>query len=259
MIRKLLFALLLIVAIVEALALGWLVFWPQGPRPQGVPTPPPKGLGWIDLLDEQHAAGWENISDDKDIFEINDGVLHIHGTLGWLRYVGYTSEQFGDFDLHIEFKVTPHANSGVFLRSQRDDPVYRGFEVQVLADHGRRPSKNSCGSIYDVATPMFNMSRPAGQWNSYDITLQGQEVIVRMNGWMILHVDLSQMTMPIGKFKGPFAGLPLEGLICLQDHGHEVWYRNIIIRKRKPGVLSNLVEKVADEVVEQVEGLMDRR
>src|SRR5690606_15827535 len=112
--------------------------------------------------------------------------------------------------------------------------TYRGWEIHVLEDHGKAPDKNSCGSIYDVATPMFNLSRPAGELNSYDVRLPGGEVDVIMNGWRIIHTNLDQMTMKIGKFATPCAELPREGLLALQDHGGEVWYRNILVRPAAP-------------------------
>ena len=167
-----------------------------------------------------------------EIFVFEEDVLHILGkTIHPLRYAAYERERFENFQLHVEFRVARRANSGLFLRAQPNDPVYRGFEVQVLDDHGTAPNKNGSGSIYDVATPMFNMARPAGEWNSYDITVNGGEVIVIMNGWRVVHVDLEQMTMPIGKFKAPFSELPKDGLVMFQDHGGEVWYRNVMLKK----------------------------
>ena len=201
------------------------------PRPEGTPTPFPGGEGWINLLSETEQANWRNIKDDEDIFEIADDMLHIHGkSLGTLRYAGYTGRTFSDFELHLEFKLGKRCNSGVFLRALEKDPVYRGFEIQVLEDHGKAPSYTSCGSIYDVASPMFNMSRPAGEWNSFDITAHGHNIVVVMNGWKVIDVDMSKMTSLIGKFKVPFAELPMDGLLALQDHGGEAWYRNIYIR-----------------------------
>ena len=184
----------------------------------------------MDLLSEQYRSDWRNIKDDMEIFEIDGDMLHIFGqSLGTLRYVGYTGRTFSDFELHLEFKLARRTNSGVFLRAQENDPVYRGFEIQVLEDNGRAPSFTSCGSIYDVASPMFNMSRPAGEWNSYDITARGHNIVVYMNGWKVIDADLSKMTSLIGKFEIPFAELPLDGLLALQDHGGEAWYRNIVI------------------------------
>ncbi len=205
------------------------------PIPVGEPTPPPQGTGWINLLDDAHASAWKNVNDDVEIFEIKDQVLHIFGkTISPLRYAGYTQEEFGDFDLHVEFKLAENANSGLFLRSTFNDPVYRGFEIQVLEDFGDTPNKNGCGSVYDVVTPMYNMSRPAGEWNSYDISLKQQELLVYMNGWLVIHADLSKMTTCLGKFKIAYAELPLQGHLMLQDHGGEAWYRNIMIKKH-PG------------------------
>ena len=223
------FIVLAAAAIVIAVRLA--LFSTAGPVPQGAPTPAPEGPEWIDLLDEVHIGGWKNITDSADIFAVEDDELHIFGaSLGKLRYAGYTGQRFSDFELHLEFKVTWRANSGVFLRAQEDDPVYRGFEVQVLDDHGVTPHKNGSASIYDVVSPMFNMALPRGEWNSYDITCEGTHVVVIMNGWKVIDTDLALMKQPLGKFDVPFAELPREGILALQDHGGEVWYRNIRIR-----------------------------
>jgi len=232
--KKTVFLAVIATLIVVFVILGITQFLLQGkwkPRPEGTPTPVPSGEGWINLLSAAEHANWRNIKDDEDIFEIADDMLHIYGnSLATLRYAGYTGRSFSDFELHLEFKLAQRTNSGVFLRAQENDPVYRGFEIQVLEDHGKAPSYTSCGSIYDVATPMFNMSRPAGEWNSFDITAKGQNIVVVMNGWKVIDVDLSKMTNLIGKFKVPFAELPLDGLLAFQDHGGEAWYRNIYIR-----------------------------
>jgi len=218
------------------------------PRPEGTPTAVPAGEGWMDLLSEQYRSNWRNIKDDMEIFEMDGDMLHIFGkSLGTLRYVGYGGRTFSDFELHLEFKLARRTNSGVFLRAQENDPVYRGFEIQVIEDNGKAPSYTSCGSIYDVASPMFNMSRPAGEWNSYDITARGQNIIVYMNGWKVIDADLSKMTSLIGKFEVPFAELPLDGLIALQDHGGEAWFRNIVIRPIETATVESVIEPSAAE------------
>ena len=231
--KKIVFLAVVTTVIVVLAILGTVQFILHGswkPRPEGTPTPIPTGPGWINLLSAEEQANWRNIKDDENIFEIADDMLHIFGnSLTTLRYAGYTGRTFANFELHLEFKLARRTNSGVFLRAQENDPVYRGFEIQVLEDHGKAPTYTSCGSIYDVATPMFNMSRPAGEWNSFDITANEHNIMVFMNGWKVIDADLSKMTSLIGKFKVPFAELPMDGLLALQDHGGEVWYRNIYI------------------------------
>jgi hypothetical protein len=197
--------------------------------PAGEPTARPTGDGWIDLLTEENAAKWKNVTDDQTVFTIEDGVMHVLG-IEHTQYFAWMGQDFGDFEMHVEFKTTPGANSGVFFRSSPDDPVYAGMEIQVMGDFGTAPHRNGCGSLYDIATPMFNLVRPDGEWNSYDITAKGSQLTVVFNGWKVLDLDLSKMTMPIGKFDTPLAELPQTGHIILQDHGNEVWYRNLVVR-----------------------------
>ena len=202
-------------------------------QPELPPQAPPEGAGWMNLLSPEHAGHWEELTGRNEIFSIENGELTIHGRFLPLplRYVAYKGQEFGDFELHIDFKVTRRANSGVFLRSNPDDPVGRGMEVQVLDSYGDRPHHHGAGSVYDVITPMFNPSMPVGEWNSYRIRLEGDELEVVFNGIKVIDADLSQLTMPIGKFDTPYAELPKEGLIMLQDHGGEVYFRNIFVRE----------------------------
>ncbi len=206
-------------------------FAATGPVPSGTPTSAPASPGWIALLDETNAHRWRNITDDKDIVRIQDGALHIPGrSLHPLRYAAFTGQTFQDFELHVEFKLARRANSGLFLRAPSDKPDARGFEIQVIDDYGKPPTKHGSGAVYDVVTPMFNLSRPAGEWNSFDIRLEGPDLEVKMNGWLVVKTDLGRMTEPYGKFKVPYADLPREGRIMIQDHGGEAWYRNLLVR-----------------------------
>ncbi len=229
--------IILVIAIVCVAALAWGVpmlreeIKKANPVPVGQPTAPPEGEGWIDLLDADHAAYWENLGDDKEIFEIVDGELHVFGvTKSPLRYATYNERPFDHFDLHLEYKVAEETNSGLFLRAQPNDKIYRGFEVQVIDDFGTAPNKNSAGAIYDVVTPMYNMSRPAGEWNSFDISVHGHEVSIRVNGWLVIQTDFEPMTTPLGKFKVAYKDMPPLGHIAFQDHGGEAWFRNMRVR-----------------------------
>jgi hypothetical protein len=205
------------------------------PVPVGKITSAPEGDGWLNMLEEPYRAGWGNINDEDEIFEIKDDILHLYGNShASLRYVGYETEKLGNFELHFEVKLNSGGNSGVFLRQQPNDKIYRGFEIQVQDDFGTPPNKNSTGAIYDVVTPMFNMAFPAGEWNSYDIVVNHDNVVVTVNGWKVVDADLSIMDTPLGKFKVAYNAIPLTGTLAFQDHGGEAWYRNIRLKKLAP-------------------------
>lgn len=221
---------------VSTFASGYLhLRFRMGPTPVGAPTGVPSGESWIDLLDTTNAPAWRYTTDDESAFDIHDGVLHLYGRAFYpLQYVMFTGSQFRDFELHVEFKLEQGANSGLFLLAQSDDPVERGFEVQIIDDHGRRPNKHGSGAIYDVVTPMFNMALPAGDWNSLDVRVDWPNIEVVMNGWLVVKANFDQMGEPLGKFEMPYADLPREGRIMIQDHGGEAWFRNLRVRPISP-------------------------
>jgi len=239
---------------VIAFAFGWRFSGSTGdwdkPVPVGAPTDAPEGAEWIDLLSEEHRDAWGNISDDDEIFVVENDMLHVLGRSLKLKYVGYTAEYLDNFELHLELKVAPGANSGIFLRSQPNDPVYRGFEVQVIDDNGTLPNINGSGSIYNVVTPMFNMALPAGEWNSYDIRLYNDEIEVTVNGWLVVKTDFSKMTTPLGKFDVAYKDIPLSGMLMFQDHGGEAWYRNIRLKKLDPPPADLVETKIKPEPIE---------
>lgn len=202
------------------------------PVPVGTITSAPEGAGWVNMLEEPYRSGWGNINDEDEIFEIKDNILHLFGVShGNLRYVGYETEKLGNFEFHVEVKLNTGGNSGIFLRQQPNDKIYRGFEIQVQDDFGNPPDKNTTGAVYDVVSPMFNMAFPAGEWNSYDIKVDHDHVVVTVNGWKVVDTDLSKMDVPLGKFKVAYNAIPLDGTLAFQDHGGEAWYKNIRLKK----------------------------
>jgi hypothetical protein len=198
------------------------------PRPKGEVTAAPTGEEWLDLFDAENAKLWK--VDAENLYEFQDGVMHIFGQKP-THYIRYTGNTYGDFQVHLEFKLTAKANSGLMFRAASDNPVYEGMEIQIIDCYGEDPSYNNCGSLYDVAAPMFNMVNKTGEWNSLDLTVRGKHVVALINNWKVLDLDLSKMTMPIGKFPTPLNDLPTTGSLFLQDHGDEVWFRNMRVKK----------------------------
>lgn len=212
------------------LSLGILV---AGCATTGGPQSADDERGFITLFDGTSMDGWE-IHLEKpeppkpDAFYLEDDALACKAYgYHWFRY----KQQFDNFILRLQFKIAKDTNSGVCLRSLRDGaPPFTGFEVQIVDDIGRDPSKHSTGAIYDIVTPMYNASRPIGEWNDMEITCDGQLIKVVLNGLKVIDTDFSKLTEPIGKFETPYAELPKKGYIALQDHWTPIWYRNIRIK-----------------------------
>jgi len=149
----------------------------------------------------------------------------------------WTKEQFGDFELYLEFKVSQGCNSGVFFRTNPKDPVQKGFEIQVYDSNGKKPDKHNTGALYD-ARPADKMTiKPAGEWNTMTLTCKGPQITVVINGEKVNEANLDDWKEanknPDGsknKFTTPLKDLPRSGHIGFQDHGQPVWYRNIILK-----------------------------
>ena len=166
-------------------------------------------------------------------WEVTDGMLTRKGG-GDI----WTKEKYGDFILDLEFKVTRGANSGVFLRSgDINNFLHTTIEVQVhdTTDGGLH---GQCGAVYDCLSPSKNIVKKTGEWNHYTITCKANKIYVVLNGEQIIDMDLNDWTEahknPDGtpnKFNTAYKDMPRVGNIGFQDHGDQVWFRNIKIKK----------------------------
>ena len=158
-------------------------------------------------------AGWHTQRGGTNQWEVVNGVLRSpHSGENLI-----TDRTFRDFKLHVEFRYPKESNSGVYLRGRH--------EVQVQDDYGLEPLDDRFAGVYGFIEPNAMAARPAGQWNSYDITLIGRRVTVVANGMRVI----SDQTIPgiTGGALDSNEGEP--GPIMLQgDHG-PVEYRNIVI------------------------------
>ena len=163
-----------------------------------------------------------------------------------IRGMGYlwTKEEFSDFELSLEYKLSPGANSGIFYRTDKDNPVQGGFEIQLMDNEGFQKKSNKAlpprklnASFYDGVAPKGDYSKPVGQWNRCKLVCEGPEVSFRLNGKLAFKINLDEWKEagknPDGsenKFKTALKDLPRKGRIGFQNHGQVVWYKNISIK-----------------------------
>ncbi|WOO39397.1 DUF1080 domain-containing protein [Rubellicoccus peritrichatus] len=151
-----------------------------------------------------------------------------------------TRKKYKDFELHFEWKIAEGGNSGVIYRVNK----WPGVEYQVLDDErhvrGKTPN-SSAGALYDLIAPIEDKPyNPAGQWNSSRIIAKGNHIEHWLNGVKIVEIEIGSADWDerfskskynrYRDFKGYALG---ESHIHFQDHGAEVWYRNIKIRELK--------------------------
>ena len=152
-----------------------------------------------------------------------------------------TKEKFENFELELEWKVSPGANSGIMYRVSEDSaaPYETGPEMQVLDDDkhadGRDP-KTSAGSLYALMAPKNKKLKPVGEWNKVRIVVQGKQVAHWLNGVKVVEFELgsAELNQLIARSKFndmPRFGKEKTGFIDLQHHGDEVWYRKIRVRR----------------------------
>lgn len=149
----------------------------------------------------------------------------------------WTKTTFADFELELEYKVSAGCNSGIFFRTDPNNAVQGGFEIQVFDSHGKEADKHSTGALYDAKPAAATPEKPAGQWNRLSLKVVGSKLVCHINGTKVQDLDLDDWDTPNknpdgskNKFRTALKDLPRTGHIGFQDHGHDVWYRKITIK-----------------------------
>ena len=195
-----------------------------------LPPPPPapdltkiKFGTSVNLFNGKDLTGWRLTNEkQKNGFSAKDGVLtndpaqsegEHHVSYGNLR----TDQEFEDFNLKLEVNVPEGSNSGVYLRGM--------YEVQVLDSYGKELDPHNMGAIYSRIKPTVSAEKPAGTWQTMDITLCDRHATVILNGVKI--IDNQPIYGPTGGALKSDVFTP--GPIYLQgDHG-KVFYKNLVL------------------------------
>lgn len=201
---------------------------------------------WRSLFDGKTSNGWRGASLDnfpEEGWKIQDGVLSVEPTQG-KRVDLVTTEAFSNFELSIDFKLIEGGNSGIkyFV-----DPALPhsslGLEYQLLDDDKHPDAKNGrdgnrkTASLYDlIPAPNDKVIKKVGQWNTAKIISKGNHVEHWLNGKKVLaferNSDEYKRLIALSKYKDlPNFGISEKGRILLQNHGDQVFFRNIRIRE----------------------------
>lgn len=217
-------------------------------------TPDEVSAGWQLLFDGTTSTGWRgyNKTEFPKGWEIADGTLHCIGTGtgeagaedgGDILF----DKKFKNFNLKLEWKISNGGNSGIFYLGQEvpEWPIYKTApEMQVL-DNERHPDallgkdgNRMAGSLYDLIPAKPQNAKPAGEWNTAEIICYKGTVVHKQNGVAVVeyHLWTDDWKKLVADSKFPnlnenWADVATEGFIALQDHGDDVWYRNIKIKE----------------------------
>lgn len=208
--------------------------------------------GWVSLFDGKTTAGWRGYG--KPAFpekgwEVVDGTLHClesgtgeAGNGGDIIY----DKKFSNFELSLEWKIAEGGNSGIFLLAQEvaGEPIYTSSPEMQILDNDKHPDaklgvdgNRMAGSLYDLIPAKPQNTKPAGEWNQVGILCYQGTVVFKSNGANVvefhLWTDAWKKMVENSKFKDweRFLNTAKEGYIGLQDHGNDVWFRNIRIKE----------------------------
>src|SRR5947209_16532095 len=188
------------------------------------------GDGFAPLFNGANLDGWKERqvkAGQEGRWSVVNGVLTAKPGSGWLG----TEKEYGDFVLRVEWKIVENGNSGVFIRVPTSEfkgsPSDAGFEIQILDDNGSqykdklKPYQYS-GGLYHFQGPSKNVFKGAGEWNSYELTVNGDQIGLMYNREKVIDADIRQ--------NAEMQKRPKKGYTGLQNHGSSVEFRKVTIK-----------------------------
>ena len=214
-----------------------------------------KADGWKLLFDGETSNGWRSYG--KDTFPtgwvVEDGTIHCPGSgrgeaggkdRGDILY----DQAFSNFHLKLEWKISEGGNSGIFYLGQESDDLdyiwKTAPEMQIL-DNEKHPDaqmgtngNRQAGSLYDLIAANPQNAKPVGEWNQVEIMVYKGSVWHKQNGEKVVeyHLWTPEWNEMVAGSKFPelnenWADVASQGYFGLQDHGDDVWFRNIKIKE----------------------------
>ena len=207
--------------------------------------------GWHLLFDGTTTKGWHKYGGGPvgSAWKVREGYLCLDTSIkeNWQIKEGgdiVSDEEYENFDLQLEWKIAKDGNSGIMIYIHEDKSKYNwpwetGPEMQVLDNNGHPDAKiikHRAGDLYDLISCSKETVKPYGEWNLAEVKSLNGKLDLYLNGENVVSITLWddnwKKMVANSKFKNmPGFGTYPKGRIGLQDHGNEVCFRNIKIRK----------------------------
>lgn len=206
---------------------------------------------WISLFDGKSTKGWKTYGKESvgQAWKVVDGTLHLDASdkTDWQSKGGgdiVHEMELENFHLKLDWKIAKNGNSGVIFWVQNDPSKYKyvwytGPEMQVLDNDGHpdgKIQKHRAGNLYDLIATTEGVIKPVGEWNTAEIICNRGKLEFKLNGSSILSTTYGDEQwnnlIANSKFRSmPAFGKTFKGHIALQDHGDNVWFKNIVVKK----------------------------
>ena len=208
-------------------------------------TPSEIKTGWKLLFDGKSLKGWRPYQNQvTNSWTVNNGVMYCKGSetdKSDKRADMITEKEYENFDLSIDWKISPQGNSGILYMVTEEFPrsYQSGPEYQIIDDLNF-PQKledwQKTGANYAMDPAPTAAPNPVGQWNTTRIVVNKGHVQHWLNGKKLLDfqmwTDEWKKKKMEGKWKdAPGYGMSKKGHIGLQDHGSEAWFKNLKIKE----------------------------
>lgn len=221
-----------------AIAAGLIACGAPAEEPAAESAPAPEAVEaaageFVSIFDGSSLEGWELLGGHGEGYLAQDGRIVLpKGGGGNLFY----DEELTDFVFRFEFLLEDGSNNGLCIRCPltEKDTAYAGNELQIIDNNSERYKDikewQKHGSLYNVFPAKTGALKPAGEWNSEEVTVQGRTVKVVVNGQTILDVNMDDVTDPETLEKHP--GLQREsGYIGFLGHNEPIQFRNLELKK----------------------------
>lgn len=189
------------------------------------------GASWKPLFNGKDLSGWQMVGPGR--FVVENGLMKTEGGMGLLWHTG---EKLGHCTIRVVYRTaSEHANSGVVIRLPEAPPdpwyaVHNGYEVQIDAGGDEW---HTTGALYSLSKVTRRAQKPQGEWNTMEITLDGQTTVVRLNGEVVNTFRGDQPVPERKQWFEPVRGpRPDAGYIGLQNHDARsvVFFREVSVK-----------------------------